>query len=130
MRAIDTNVIVRFLLKDHPAQAEVAEQVVAGGAFISTTVLLEAGWLLGSRYALTRQQLVAALRALMSIDTLYIDAADLFAWAIDRYEDGADIADMLHLVSSASADSFATFDRALAKRAGDSPPLPIETLEA
>ena len=39
MRAIDTNVIVRFLTADDPKQAQAARRVIeAGEVFIGTTV--------------------------------------------------------------------------------------------
>ena len=41
MRAIDTNVVVRYLTDDEPEQAARAKAAVdAGNVFVSTTVLL------------------------------------------------------------------------------------------
>ena len=52
MRAIDTNVIVRFLTADDLAQAAVARRAIeAGDIFIPTTVLLETEWVLRSGYS-------------------------------------------------------------------------------
>jgi hypothetical protein len=35
---------------------------------------------------------------------------------------------MVHLVSASGLDRFITFDRQLARQAGEAPPLPVETL--
>ena len=51
MRAIDTNVVVRYLTGDDPVQAPKARAAVdAGPVFASTTVLLESEWVLRSVY--------------------------------------------------------------------------------
>ena len=51
MRAVDTNVVVRYLTGDQPEQAARAREVFrAGQVFVSTTVLLESDWVLRSVY--------------------------------------------------------------------------------
>lgn len=57
MRAIDTNVLARFLLNDDPDQGEVARRIVEDGIFLPLTVVLELGWLLGSRYGFSRDEI-------------------------------------------------------------------------
>ncbi len=49
-------------------------------------------------------------------------------WVIERYRNGADFADMIHLASARGADVFATFDKAMAKRAGTQSPVFVETV--
>ena len=46
MNAVDTNVVVRVLLRDDERQAEIADEVVAKGAWISLIVLAETIWVL------------------------------------------------------------------------------------
>lgn len=42
MRAVDTNLVVRFRVDDDPAQAERAQRVLSGGdVLVPTTVVLE-----------------------------------------------------------------------------------------
>ena len=49
MRAVDTNVLVRYYLRDDPAQARLAEGVLSAGAvFVPKTVVLELEWVLRS----------------------------------------------------------------------------------
>ena len=58
-------------------------------------------------------------------DVVVSDLA-LLSWALTRYADSADVGDMLHLVEAAGHDSFLTFDRKLAKQAGDATPIQVK----
>lgn len=63
MRAIDTNVVVRFLTGDDPAQAARARRLIeAGEIFVATSVLLESEWVLRSGYGFATERIVPALR--------------------------------------------------------------------
>ena len=46
MHAVDTNVLVRLLVRDDARQATAAEAFVAKGAWVSTLVLAETLWVL------------------------------------------------------------------------------------
>ncbi len=118
MRAIDTNVVARYLLQDDPAQAAIAIEVIRAGVIVSSTVMMETGWLLSSRYRQSRDVVAAALLDFIDLPVVHIDNASGIRWALDRYRDGADLADMLHLVEASVADLFATFDAGIAKSAG------------
>jgi len=128
VRAIDTNVVARFLLEDDLAQAAVASGLLREGAYVSITVLMELSWLLASRYALSQPVIAESITALLDLPTVQVERADAVRWAIDRYAAGADLADMLHLVAASPAERFATFDRAVATQAGADAPIAIETL--
>lgn len=130
MKAIDTNVVVRFILRDDEAQAAVTDRVLEHPCFLSLTVLLECVWLLSSRFELSRPAISASLREVLSLSTISTVDDKLVHWAIRRFELGADFADMVHMIDGRLADGFLTFDRRLAKQAGKSPPLAIETLQA
>jgi predicted nucleic-acid-binding protein len=55
MIALDTNVVVRLLIRDDPAQADLAAQLVRGNqVLLTTTVLLETEWVLRSRCRVPR----------------------------------------------------------------------------
>lgn len=62
----------------------------------------------------------------MSLETLTFTHAAAVEWALTRAHDGADFADMLHLALSSAADSFATFDRGMARHA-DASVVAVET---
>lgn len=128
MKALDSNIILRLLLEDDPAQVAIAEKLVRSPCWISLTVLLEVVWVLGSRYQMGRGDIVAVLRGLDAYDTIEIEGRRAALWAIDRYQQGGDIADLLHVAAAREAQAFVTFDQAIARAAGDEPPIPIETL--
>jgi predicted nucleic-acid-binding protein len=128
MIAIDTNVVLRFLLGDDPGQAKVAESCVAGGTFVAHGVLMEAEWVMRAGYRLDRTRIADLLVDLLEIDSVELDDREELRWAIDRYRHGADWADLLHLISCRAHPAFATFDRSLAKEAGAKSPVRIELL--
>lgn len=96
--------------------------------FVSLGVLLEAGWVLQSRYRFSRDEVAEALTLVISLDRIVVARLTLVAWAIGRYRSGADLADMMHLASAAKLGTFATFDQRVARDAGTDTPVPIETL--
>jgi predicted nucleic-acid-binding protein len=117
--ALDTNVLVRVLTRDDPAQAAQAAEVMKSGAlFIAKTVLLELEWVLRYAYGFDRQAILGAFQHLLSLPGLQVEQEPSVAAALRGYEAGLDFADALHLAScSPSVTAFATFDQGLAKRA-------------
>lgn len=96
---------------------------------IVPTVLLEVVWMLQRQPNWRREEVVTALRLLMTLPRLtFADRAGV-EWALERHLAGADFADMLHLALSHSATSFVTFDQRIARFA-DSSVVPVETLAA
>jgi predicted nucleic-acid-binding protein len=129
MRAIDTNLLVRWITRDDPGQAARADAVLTTECFVPLTVLVETVWVLNGRgYALDRSVIADLLDRVVATDSISLDHEPAVRWAIGRYRDGADFADMIHLVAASQVARFVTFDRRLARHAGDAPPLPIETL--
>ena len=128
MRALDTNVVTRFLIRDDPEQTETADRLMSESVMITSTVLLETVWVLASFYRRTRAEVAAALKVLIEQSNVTIPNQEGVCWAIDRMATGADFADMLHLADAAGADHFATFDRGVARKAGVHAPVAIETL--
>ena len=125
MISIDTNIAVRAIIGDDPAQTASARQLIEKGVWISLTVILEIDWVLKSYY-----RLVAAERAeyisgfLLNRKITAEDKACLF-WAIERMRDGADFADMIHIVASRGKDAFVSFEKRLDQFAGADCPVPI-----
>lgn len=118
MRAIDTNVIVRFLTGDDPAQAARARKLVeAGGIFVPTSVLLETEWVLRSGYGFAAERLVRALRDFAGLPGVTLEDPQLAALALDWAEQGLDFANALHLASARGCTAFLSFDRRLARAA-------------
>ena len=119
MIAIDTNVVVRLLTNDDPAQAARAADLLARErVLVPKTVLLETEWVLRYSYELPPSVVLAAFRKLLGLPQVAAEDATAIARALELYEGGMDFADALHLASARDATAFATFDTRLAKRAG------------
>jgi predicted nucleic-acid-binding protein len=97
MLGIDTNVLVRFLVRDDLAQFEKArnlihQEVSAGNrVVINQLVLLETEWVLRSRYSLTKQQMMETISALL-------DAPDV------QFEDEPAVEEALYVWRDTRAD--------------------------
>lgn len=122
MRALDTNVLVRFFVNDADdkqaaRQRPAAVAALSERAFVSVTVLLELEWVMRGFYALPRRDIARAMRALAGIEHITIDDRDAVLSALEAFDAGLDFADALHMARSARATTFATFDKRLAQRA-------------
>ena len=126
VKAVDTNVLARYIVGDDPDQQRRATAVMAQPCYIAHTVLLETAWLLSSRYRFDRATLAATLSDLALLPSVTMDDVDLIHWAIERFAAGADIADMLHLIASRRADVFVSFEGRLAQVAGTGSPIVVE----
>lgn len=123
MKAIDTNVVVRYLIGDDPRQAARARAAVdEGNVFVGTTVLLESDWVLRSVYGLASEEVAAALRAFSGLPGVTVEDPNLLMRALDRTEMGMDFADALHLGAAAHCESMLTFDRGFVRRAKGASP--------
>lgn len=118
VRAVDSNVLVRFLTNDDPAQAARARKLIENGdIFVATSVLLETEWVLRSGYGFTTDRIVQALRGLAGLRGVTLEDPLLMARALDWAEQGPDFADALHLCRAQSCTAFMSFDRKLVKAA-------------
>ena len=127
MRAVDTNIVVRYLTGDEPIQAARAKAVFdAGRIFLSTTVLLESEWVLRSVYGFAADEIAAAIRALVGLPTVRVERPIALAEALERVENGMDFADALHLAAAARCEALLTFDRRFIELAADAPLRVIE----
>lgn len=126
MLAVDTNIVVRYLVRDDTVQATRAAALIRENqVWIAKTVLLEAEWILRSVYHYSPARVTEALRVIVGLPTVLVEDALAVAKALDWSEEGLDFADALHLASAGAADGFATFDRELAKQAKPLSPLKL-----
>lgn len=126
--SVDTNIVLRVILRDDPIQTPIAMACVEQGVFVSDGVLMETEWVLRGLFGKDRRQEINdALSAFAALDTVSVAQPERIDWALDRHRAGADWADMLHLIASAGHDSFATFEKNL--REGDAPPVLVEKLK-
>lgn len=124
----DTNLVVRLIVRDDPAQVALAEAALVGGFEVLLTVLLECEWVLRANYGLDRRQVVDGLKTLIGLPGCSIERPDVLSFALTAYLDGADFADALHVGQSIGHASFLTFDRKLARRVGATAPVPVKLL--
>jgi predicted nucleic-acid-binding protein len=127
MRAIDTNVVVRFLVDDDAEQARRARGLIAAGEiYVPVSVLLETEWVLRAGYGLPASRLIPALRGLAGLPGVTVEDAANAALALDWAEQGMDFADALHLARSSHCSAFVSFDRKLTRRAAAVGALPVK----
>ena len=118
MRAIDTNVLVRFLVADDKTQARKARAAIeAGDIFVPMTVLLESEWVLRSGYGFAPSQVAEGLRGFAGLPGITIERPAQLAQALDWMIDEMDFADALHLGAAEDCTAFLSFDRKFAKSA-------------
>jgi predicted nucleic-acid-binding protein len=116
--AIDTNVLVRLLTGDDPAQAKASHKLFASeDIFIPDSVLLETEWVLRAAYDLGPSDVCAAFRRICGLANVFLTDAQRIAQTIAWHEAGLDFADAFHLALSRDAESFRTFDSDFIKSA-------------
>ena len=122
MRAVDTNVLVRLIVRDDRAQMKSAEEFVSKGAWVSQLVLAETSWVLDSVYELRPQQIAKAIEMLLNHEHLTVEDADVVAAAVDNFRKHPAIGFSDTLILEAARKSghvpLGTFDRDLAKLHG------------
>jgi predicted nucleic-acid-binding protein len=130
LRAIDTNIVIRILLRDDPAQIIVVDNLVSGGdLLITNTVAIETEWVLRGVYKYGRLDAADLLETLLEIEGILLQDANGFRWAVERYRGGADFTDMMHLLKCDNFESLITFDRKMPRQAGPDCPTSIEVLK-
>ena len=127
MIALDTNVLLRFLVADDAEQNRRAAEFIKtvlenkGTLYISDIVLVETVWVLSRSYQLSRQEIVSVLRKLLAAQHVVFSASDEVARALNAFEQGSGgFADYLirEQAYRAGCESILTFDRALLKESG------------
>lgn len=119
MTGLDTNVIVRFLMKDDAEQAALATKAFAeftdaAPGFVCREVLVELVWVLQKIYRLPRTDIADAVEGLLGSREIVVEAADHVAVAIDRLrKGGAGFADQMIALAGqgAGCQATVTFDR-------------------
>jgi predicted nucleic-acid-binding protein len=122
MRAIDTNVLVRLLVRDDRHQLEAAEKFVSKGAWVSHVVLVETLWILDAVYVRSAEQMAAAVEMLMAHADLTLQDADVVASALVRFraQPALGFSDclLLEIARKAGHLPLGTFDRRLGRLEG------------
>ncbi|MGB6451997.1 MAG: type II toxin-antitoxin system VapC family toxin [Steroidobacteraceae bacterium] len=119
MRAIDTNVLVRLLVRDEPDQVGAAEEFTAPGAWVSHLVLAETVWVLDSVYERGPEQIATALEMILNHKSITLQDSETVLAALGEYRRqlAVGFTDLLILEVARKAGHLplGTFDRALAE---------------
>ena len=119
MRAVDTNVLVRLLVRDDPKQVHAAEDFISAGAWVSHLVLVETVWVLDAVFRRSATQIATAIDMLLDHGTLAIQDSDIVAAALElfRSRPAVGFSDCLVVEVARKAGHLpvGTFDRSLAK---------------
>lgn len=116
MIALDTNILVRLLLKDDAAQFKQACELLSRADMYTapTTVMLELVWVLETE-DFSRAQILQSLRTLLGLPNFKPKSFEALCHAIKWYEAGMDFGDALHLALSEGDDVFVSFDKTFGK---------------
>ena len=122
MRAIDTNVLVRLIREEDHPQAISANAFIKEGAWVSTLVLAETIWVLGSIYRRNFAELATTVALLLDHEQLALQDPEVVVSALTlfRLRPALGFSDclMLEIARKAGHLPFGTFDRNLAKANG------------
>jgi predicted nucleic acid-binding protein len=124
---LDTNVLIRFLKLDDPAQAKRVKRLFTQAAngecllLLDRVVLIEAVWVLRSVYDDEREKIAEALAKLVIKPGIRCEDGPVTIDALYRYQmTTLDIVDCyLAAQAAAEGDALASFDKALGKAFDD-----------
>lgn len=127
MAALDTNVLVRYIVEDDASQTAAATRLIRGAVridealFVPVTVALELEWVLRASYGFAKAQVALVLSQLLSAVELSFESEAAVEIALALYQRGsADFSDCLHvaLAHSAGESPLWTFDKPASKVEG------------
>jgi len=120
MKALDTNVLVRFLVRDNEKQAksvyrkfkkaETNKEIL----FVPVLVVLETIWVLESVYGVSRQEILDSIDELLLMPLLEFEVQSVIRnFVSSARETKMDLSDLLiaHSAKSSGCECVITFDR-------------------
>lgn len=117
----DTNVLVRLIINDDPAQGLAALRILEPAAQVAISVhaLCELVWVLRSRYGMPGAGIASAIRALIAARHVVTDRVAVEA-GLAILEDGGDFADGVIAFEGCrlGGETCVSFDRTAVKRLG------------
>jgi len=120
MKAIDTNVLIRFLVKDDDLQAESVYRLFKRvesekeALFVPLAVVLETIWVLESVYKIQRQEILDSIDALVLMPMLEFEAQPaIISFVSSARETIIDLSDLLiaHSAKFSGCEYTLTFDK-------------------
>jgi predicted nucleic-acid-binding protein len=126
MTGIDTNILVRYFVKDDPHQTRLAVTFLRGRTpsdpgWVSLTALAELAWVLAYSYKRKRTEILQVIEMLLLSEDIVVESERIAMQALTIFRNGkADFPDCLicMLAKGAGCDRVFTFDRMSARDAG------------
>lgn len=123
MIGLDTNILLRAVLDDHPVQSPAAQQLLqsldrTSPGYVNLLVMMEFFWVLRSRYKLPPPRLAGSMRNLLEVEFLEFEALEVIGRALVAYESrAADFADSVIALRNGElgVERTHTFDRDASK---------------
>jgi predicted nucleic-acid-binding protein len=124
MKALDTNILVRFLVRDDENQAETVYRLFKKAElertvfFVPILVVLETIWVLEAVYQISRLDILDAINDILYLPILKCEAQpSLKRFLIDSYAKRADLSDILIACSArfGGCETVLSFDKKAAK---------------
>jgi predicted nucleic-acid-binding protein len=111
VRAVDTNILARFYLRDDAVQGRITASVLsAGDVFVPKTVILELESVLRYVADQPEEKVIECLAHLIALPGITIEDRDEIDAALSYCRKGIDFADALHLAASRACSELLTFD--------------------
>lgn len=119
MIGLDTNVLVRFIAEDHPAQTAAAARLIDSlsadaPGYLSLVVIAELIWVLQFSYRFDKREIEKVLEGLLRSKELVLEKKETVSQALTRFRSSrADFADCLieRCARSAGCEHIFTFDK-------------------
>jgi predicted nucleic-acid-binding protein len=127
MPALDTNILVRYVVQDDSAQLAAAKRLITRcveegqSLFVPVTVMLELEWVLRSSFEFGKDDVIQVVSSLLSAAELSFESERALEVALHLFREGAaEFADCVHvaLASQAGEQPLWTFDKRAARVPG------------
>ena len=124
MKAVDTNILVRFLVRDDPKQSDAVYRKLKqtenenGVLFVPLLVVLETVWVLESVYDISKKEIAEAIDALLLMPVFQFEAQGAISSTIkSASETKLELSDLLiaHSARASGCETVITFDRGASK---------------
>jgi predicted nucleic-acid-binding protein len=127
MIGLDTNILVRYLVQDDPAQSRKVTDLIErrltenNPGFISVVAMAETAWVLERAYGLSQGAIALAIESILQVETLIVENEQEVFTAMIALKDGrGSFADALigALGAKAGCSQTLTFDKKAARLPG------------
>lgn len=124
MKGLDTNILVRFLTRDDAKQTQKVYEIFKNAElekdelYISSLVILELMWVLGSVYEISRKDILDSIGDLLLLPILKFEhQSNIQKFIYDAYGNNHDLSDLLIAYSAyyQGCQTTLTFDKKVSK---------------